>query len=209
MNNLFPAGDFDNWADSYDKSAYQGSSFPFEGYSDVLAAMVKLSSPQPGASVLDLGIGTGNLALLFAQRDCYIWGIDFSERMLALAQVKLPAAKLACIDLRMDWPPVFGRRYDHIVSAYTFHHFPLQEKVALISRLLRNHLQPGGSLVVGDLAFRNAAEEALLRNQLGEDWEQEYSWLANEAPDAFASIGITFSFFQESICAGVFNFKEE
>lgn len=209
MNDLFPAGDFDNWADSYDISAYQGSSFPFEGYSDVLAAMVKLSTPQPGASVLDLGIGSGNLALLFAQRGCHIWGIDFSERMLALAQGKLPVAELACIDLRLDWPPVFERRYDHIVSAYTCHHFPLEEKVSLICRLLQNHLQPGGSLVVGDIAFRNAAEEALLRSQLGEDWEQEYYWLVDEARDAFASIGITFSFYRESIYAGVFQFKEE
>ncbi|HNR01480.1 MAG TPA: class I SAM-dependent methyltransferase [Anaerolineaceae bacterium] len=209
MTNLFPPSEFNEWAASYDSSATTDAGFPFDGYSQILHQILVLSNPRAGDSVLDLGIGTGNLALLFAARGCPIWGIDFSTEMLALARGKLPEAKLACQDLRADWPPAFDRCYDHIISAYTFHHFHLDEKVSLIMRLLEKHLQPGGSLVIGDIAFRNAAEEAQMRQSLGEDWEQEYYWLADESLMVLTAAGINASYMQISSCAGILHLKHE
>jgi len=209
MTNLFPPEDFDEWAAKYDSSTTVDSGFPFDGYSRLLQTIINLSGVNPGANVLDLGIGTGNLALLFAGKGCNIWGIDFSPQMIALAKVKLPGAELACLDLRADWPVLFQQRYTCIVSAYTFHHFVLEEKVRLVQRLIAEYLSPGGQLLIGDIAFRNAAEEAELRDQLGEDWEQEYYWLADETCGAFLSVGITMVFIKVSSCAGVFQFKEE
>lgn len=207
MTSQFPPSEFDKWAASYDTSTRQGSSFPFEGYLKVLETIVTLSAPQAGRSVLDLGIGTGNLAQLFAKIGCQVWGIDFSAGMLELARIKIPGAVLALSDLRADWPPEFHRQYDHIISAYTFHHFPLDVKVAFIRRLMENHLQPGGTLVIGDIAFRNAAEEASLRRQMGKDWEQEYYWLAEDSLQSLRVAGINANYQQVSSCAGVFHLK--
>jgi len=154
--------------------------------------------------VLDLGIGTGNLAFLFAEQGCRIWGIDFSVEMLKLAQSKLPSATLALNELRAALPPEFPRRFDHIVSAYTFHHFPLEEKVHLVRRLMEDHLQPQGNMAIGDIAFRDTAAEDLLRHQFCDEWEQEYYWLADESLSALAASGFTVKYTLVSSCAGIF-----
>ena len=204
MNNLFPPSEFDDWAAGYDRDALDEHGFPFDGYSTVLRTIVQLTAPRPQGSILDLGIGTGNLALLFAELGCHVWGLDFSIEMLKLAQIKLPATTLALGDLRAPLPPGFPRRFDRIVSAYTFHHFPLTEKVGLIHKLLEDHLYPDGNIVIGDIAFQDAAAEGDLRRRFGGEWEQEYYWLADESLSALTAAGISAIYTQVSSCAGVF-----
>ena len=204
MTTLFPPSEFDEWAATYDSSTASDAGFPFDGYSRVLQKIIDLAGAARGTDVLDLGIGTGNLALYLDGEGCGIWGIDFSPQMLALAKLKLPGAQLACLDLRAPWPPSFERRFHHIVSAYTFHHFLLEEKVTLVSRLLEKCLRPGGNLVIGDIAFQDAEAENRLRCQLGEEWKQEYYWLADESLAALAVAGISAAYTQVSSFAGVF-----
>ena len=206
MNDLFPAEDFDDWAADYDEDVANALAFPFDGYDRVLEQIVSRAAVDAGAAVLDLGIGTGNLAELFARQGCRIWGLDFSAEMLARAAVKLPGASLGQADLRAQWPQGFQRRYDAIVSAYTFHHFTLPEKAGLVLRLFQEYLAPGGRLVIGDVSFRNAAERDALKLKLGDEWEEEYYWLADETTAAFGEQGIQTAYLQVSSCAGVFEF---
>jgi ubiquinone/menaquinone biosynthesis C-methylase UbiE len=51
--------------------------------------------PEPPASVLDIGCGTGTLSVLLAQDGYDVTGIDSSERMLERARSKAGAAGLA------------------------------------------------------------------------------------------------------------------
>jgi putative AdoMet-dependent methyltransferase len=204
MSEPFPPTEFDQWAASYDENVKSESGFPFDGYSRVLQTVLELAAPMPGNNILDLGTGTGSLAALFSGRDCTLWGLDFSAEMLARARVKLPHALLAQVDLREVWPVAFQRRYDCIVSAYAFHHFPLDEKVSLILRLIHRHLAPGGRIVIGDIAFHDSAEENALRKTLGAGWEQEYYWHADATIAALTAVDIESTFTKISSCAGIF-----
>jgi putative AdoMet-dependent methyltransferase len=207
MTTHFPPSVFDEWAPEYDLGIAIDRGFPFDGYTTVLRTIVQLASPEPGDTVLDLGIGSGNLALLLAERGCGIWGVDFSTEMLKLAGKKLPTASLAVSDLREELPTHFPQRFNHIVSAYTFHHFPLDEKVQLVQRMIKEHLQPDGVVVIGDIAFCNAAAEDAFRRKAGDKWEQEYYWLADETLAELSKAGFSAVYSQVSSCAGVFKIK--
>ncbi len=86
---------FDDWARHYDDSVRSGQGCPFDGYDRVLDRILALAAPQPGMDILELGIGTGNLAAHFAGTGVTLWGLDFSDEMLAQAREKLPGAHLA------------------------------------------------------------------------------------------------------------------
>ena len=202
----FPASDFDDWADSYDDSV-QSDDFPFTGYRQVLQTIFNMAGLPSGADVLDLGTGTGSLAALFIDAGCRVWGTDFSEEMLVRARAKLPTAVFGRADLREALPAGFPQRFDAIVSAYTFHHFPLQQKVNLVHRFLVEHAQPGASLLIGDIAFPDSATQDVLIRALGDAWEQEYYWLADETAAAFAAAGMLAEFTLISHCAGIFQIR--
>lgn len=212
MSDLFPAEDFDAWAENYDQSINAAQGFPFTGYAEVLDRVLELASPETGMSILDLGIGTANLALRFASRGCEIWGSDFSAAMLEKARLKLPEAQLFQADLHAllqphpaeSWPAALNRRFDRIVSAYVFHHFELGAKVKIVEFLARAALEPGGRLIIADIAFPNQAALEAVKRAAGEDWDDEFYWLADETIPALARIGLNAAFHPVSNCAGVF-----
>jgi len=206
MNEPFPASDFDEWAGSYDQDV-ASDHFPFDGYERLLDTVVRLAEARPGMGVLDLGTGTGNLAARFTALGCELWCTDFSLAMLEKARAKLPAAHFVQHDLRGTWPAGLPRRFERIVSAYVFHHFELDEKVRLVQTLVTKRLIPGGRLILADIAFPDGSAQEKTRAQLGEAWEQEFYWLADEAQAAFTQVGLRVEYIQVSSCAGVFSLR--
>ncbi len=201
----FPPGEFDAWADTYDQDVVLQDRFPFIGYERALATLVDLAGARPGMSVLDLGTGTGNLAERFAQRGCELWCTDFSQAMLDKARAKLPTAHFVLHDLRQNWPTALERRFDRIVSAYAFHHFDLEHKAALCRDLVARRLQPGGQLVIADVSFADAASMQAFADSIGEAWEVEPYWLADEAIRALTALGLDVKYVPVSACAAVYN----
>lgn len=199
---------FDEWAKRYDQSIQVGGRFPFDGYQQVLSEIGRAAEIQRGLHVLDLGIGTGNLAALFADQGCSIWGLDFSTQMLEKAREKLPQAILVQADLLADWPPGLDQRFDRIVSAYVLHEFPLSAKLQLLRRLFDRHLTKDGLVVIGDIAFPTEAVRNLAREKWVDLWdEDEFYWAADEAKEAGEKLDIQFTYKQVSSCGGVFVFK--
>ena len=205
-SNLVPHEEFDNWAETYDTSVAVDQ-FPFYGYPDVLKQAVTLAEARAGLSVLDLGTGTGNLAVRFARLGCKLWCTDFSAPMLARARQKLAQAHFILHDLRSQWPAELPCRFDRIVSAYVFHHFELEDKLRLVQALVREHLAPTGRLVIADIAFPDQAAQAALRKKLGDVWEEEYYWIAEGSIFAFEQVGLKVKYTQVSSCAGIFTFQ--
>jgi putative AdoMet-dependent methyltransferase len=202
--------EFDGWAESYDREVGEsGPGFPFGGYVRLLQTIVDLSAASAGMSVLDLGAGTGNLSRLFSDLGCELWCLDFSGPMLDRLAAKLPSARRGRADVRGAWPRPFQRGYDRIVSAYVFHHFPLDEKVELISRFLNERLVPEGRIVIGDLVFAGEQTEEEVRRGAGDDWDDEDYWLVDEALPAFRRVGIRAEFMPITDFAGVFSFTKE
>ena len=202
--------EFDDWAAMLDQDILESADkFPFMGYAEVLDEVVRLAETTPGTAVLDLGIGTGNLAGRFLAMNCPVYGLDFSLQMLAAAQLKYAQLHLAQADLLGDFGGVIEQafepsRFGAIVSGYTFHHFDLPTKVRLLTRLAVDHLTPGGRIVIGDIAFPDAAAQAAARLEWGELWEEEDYWIADETLAACQQAGLRVDYKQISSCAGVF-----
>lgn len=132
-------------------------------------------------NVLDLGVGTGNLAARLPG-GCQVTGVDISARMLSLARAKLPDADLVRDDLLAYAHDAPGP-WDTVVSTYALHHLEDDEKEALL-RVLAAKLTPGGRIAVGDLMFADAAERDALceeRPPLRDAVAEEYFWLVDRA----------------------------
>lgn len=100
--------------------------------------------------ILELGVGTGRVAIPLAQAGFEVWGIDLSEAMLTRARCKtgpelderlhLLAGDMRAFDL--------GRAFDLIFAGLgTFHHLLTQEDQLACLRCAREHLAPGGLFV--------------------------------------------------------------
>jgi len=202
--------EFDDWAATLDQDILEyADKFPFAGYAQVLDVVARLANAMPGSTVLDLGIGTANLAGRFLAMNCTVYGLDFSSKMLEAARAKFPQLHLAQADLMGDWRAVLRQafertRFEAIVSGYTFHHFDLADKVSLLVRLAGEHLSPGGCIVIGDIAFENATAQDVARQHWGDLWEEEDYWIADETLAACHAAGLQVTYKQISSCGGVF-----
>ncbi len=74
--------DFDRWAKKYDevvKKAYQDNDWMYKYYEEVLDQVVVFARDtlkKPEITVIDIGIGTGNLAQKIVGEAEYLIGID-------------------------------------------------------------------------------------------------------------------------------------
>ena len=197
---------FDRWAENYD-ATLAPTRFPLDGYDQVLDGVVRLAEVTPHMQVLDLGIGTGNLAVRFVQVGCAVWGIDFSAEMLAKARAKLPHSVLVQANLLGQWPTELQQPFDRVVSAYVLHEFDLETKVRLLHRMATRHLAAGGRIVVAGVAFPSVEERTQASRRWADGWdEDEFYWAAEEASAACARVGLQVTYEQVSSCGGIFTF---
>lgn len=120
-----------------------------------------------GASILDLGCGTGlELQWYFAiNPTAAVTGIDLAEGMLGALKKKFPHNDLTLIqDSYFDVP--FGEnRFDGAVSVESLHHFTMEEKIPLYTKLHRA-LKEDGYFILTDYFAPSEAEEKLYRREL-------------------------------------------
>ena len=194
---------FDLWADGYDRSvglSDEEHTYPFAGYKQVLGEIYARVMRSGAQRVLDLGFGTGVLTTRLYNQRLTIHGQDFSPRMIALAQPKMPDAKLYCGDFSQGLhPSLLMQQYDAIIATYALHHLSDAEKLPFLRALLPL-LSDSGRIYIGDVAFLNRSELADCRIRFAEDWDDdEYYFVYDDlAPLLPAS-----TFTPCSFCAGI------
>jgi ubiquinone/menaquinone biosynthesis C-methylase UbiE len=119
-------------------------------FKDRLLAQAGLGA---GMEVLDLGCGTGTLALLAKRRvpSARVFGLDGDPKMLARARAKAQGAGL---DVRFDEGlstdlPYRDAQFDRVLSTLFFHHLEPPDKRRTVAEVARV-LKPGGELHVAD-----------------------------------------------------------
>ena len=194
---------FDLWADGYDAAvglSDEADAYPFAGYKAVLNSIYRTVLAKPGAAVLDIGFGTGALTARLYEQGCAVYGQDFSPRMIELAAAKMPDAHLYPGDFAQGLAePLRRRTYDFIIATYSLHHLTDRQKIAFLQDL-RDRLNEGGRILIGDVAFETRADMDRCREAAGDEWDDEESYfVADELKRAFPAL----SFERISHCAGV------
>jgi cyclopropane fatty-acyl-phospholipid synthase-like methyltransferase len=126
-------------------------------YLDAVSSRLK-----PGASVLDLGCGTGvPIARYFIVDGYAVTGIDAASAMIALCRQRFPDATWIEADMR---GLSLGRRFDAIIAWDSFFHLDQGEQRAMFP-IFERHIEPGGVLL-----FTSGPEEgAKFGAMYGED----------------------------------------
>ena len=159
--------------------------------------------PECGATVLDLGCGSGSpVAAFLAKRGCYVMGADSSPTLISLSRERLPAHEWLVADMRLL---ELRRKFDGIIAWDSFFHlapddqrrmFGVFAKHAAPSAVLMFNTGPADSEVVGSYrgdplyhASLSPDEYTALLNIIGfevvthvaEDWQTgggRTAWLA-------------------------------
>ncbi len=107
----------------------------------------------PGHAVLDLGCGTGTLALLIKEScpTAEVTGVDIDPRILAIARGKIAAAGVGIrlVEGSATAPPLAPASFDRILTTLVLHHLTTEQKRAALAATNRL-LKPGGELHVAD-----------------------------------------------------------
>ena len=115
-------------------------------------ALLDQIAPGDGETILDVGCGTGTLAVLLKRSapGVRVLGLDPDPQALALAAVKARRAGVQ-IDWRQGVAPDAARlgRFDHVVSSLVFHQVPPDGKIAGLSAMFAA-VRPGGALHIAD-----------------------------------------------------------
>jgi ubiquinone/menaquinone biosynthesis C-methylase UbiE len=117
------------------------------------SGLLEQAGLRTGDAVLDLGCGSGTLALMAwqAQPGLHIVGVDADPAMLSQARAK---ARHADAGISFDQAfaqhlPYIDACFDTVLSSLFFHHLDRPAKIAVL-REARRVLKPGGSLHIAD-----------------------------------------------------------
>jgi putative AdoMet-dependent methyltransferase len=200
---------FDLWARGYESDVIisdQQDDYPFAGYGKLMSFVFGAVKQAGAKTVLDIGIGTGVLPARLAETGCEIYGVDFSQEMLAIARQNIPGAHLHHADITKPLPAeITGHTYDCVISTYALHHLTDEQKVAFVPPLLPL-LNNAGMIIIGDVSFANQTALDECKRNAGDGFDtDEHYWIADDLLPRFSDIKAEYH--RMSHCAGVYIFS--
>lgn len=198
---------FDLWAGGYDESVSlsdESDTYPFAGYKVILNEIYNRVLSHPGKRVLDIGFGTGTLTSKLYEQGCCIFGQDFSDKMIEVAQKKMPEARLYQGDFSRGLVKELKQlSYDAIIATYSLHHLTDHQKICFLGQLLPL-LSEGGCIYIGDVAFATRDELEKCKSRAGEEWDEtEIYFVFDELKSVFPEL----VFEPMSYCAGILTLR--
>ena len=123
--------------------------------------VARFSGVAPGATVLEVGAGTGNFLALFDDGTRRLVAVDVTAAMLLHARDRYPAMELIVADGAAL--PVAARSVDLVASAQALHH--IREPLRVVKEMRRAVTLDGAVLIVDQVATERM-EEAVMMNRL-------------------------------------------
>jgi len=140
--------------------------------------------------VLDAGCGAGTKSRYLAGKGLAVTGIDFSEKMIEIAQREVPDATFRVADFTD--PATLTGTYDGIFMQAALLHVPRARASVCIAGLSQ-HLHTGGYFYVAVKGQRpgGAGEEVVTETDYGYTYERFFSfYTADEIRKYFADAGL-------------------
>lgn len=173
----FLVKDWDNYVANAEEIARS------DGFADLRDAILERAELAESDVVVDIGSGTGLLALPAAEVVNEVWAVDVATRMSHYLSAKAASASLdnivpvvaSAVSL-----PLVDDHADVVLSNYCFHHLRDDSKRQAIDEAVRI-LKPGGRLVFGDMMFRIGIANPRDRQVIA----QKVSTIARRGPAGF------------------------
>ncbi len=127
------------------------------GGRDELVRATALRTVQPGERLLDVGCGTGSLAIAAARQGAHVVGIDRARPMLTLAREKAAREGVA-VTFREGRLPILstsGETFDVATATFVLSELS-RDEAALAIRSMAEAVRPGGRVIIADEAVSRA-----------------------------------------------------
>lgn len=144
--------------------------------------------------ILDLGCGFGLFSLYFASREPgrSLLGVDIDERRIAYARKSARELQLENVSYTVGdvLEQAGAGSFDAIYTLDMIHHLP-RETVPRFLERLRDMLEPGGTLVIKEVAHRPAWKRwfTLVLDRLMVGWEPIRYWPEEEVMALLEALG--------------------
>jgi len=170
----------------YDLMGWFHDTFSFRGnWHELRQRTINLARIQPGEQVLDVGCGTGTLAIEVARRvgrAGRVAGVDPGAQQIARARAKAARRNIP-VEFQVgviEQIPFPDQSFDVVFSTLMMHHLPKSLKLQGLAEIARV-LKPGGRLIIADFTRKQDRQGWAARFHAGGSSIQDLVALVSDA----------------------------